>query len=104
MKRYRELVQACTHFPSGPVVRVWYQRQISKVWIKMLKQWKVMIIIDLESILDLEYILPNPNDDELIYCVLLALDLEEYGKDWNYGLGSLDQTIGLGDLEEPERM
>ena len=54
-----------------------------------------MIIMDTEGMLDLKYILYNPNYHELIDCVLLALDLDEYGQDGNYRLRFPDQKNGV---------
>ena len=61
----------------------------------MLNKWKVMVIMDTEGMLDLKYILYNPNYHELIDCVLLALDLDEYGQDGNYRLRFPDQKNGV---------
>ena len=38
----------------------WYQRLISKVWLKMLRRWKVMSIRDTQNELDLEFRILDP--------------------------------------------
>ena len=38
----------------------WYQRLISKVWLKMLRRWKVMIIMGTQNKLVLEFRILDP--------------------------------------------